>query len=753
MSVGLRLTDELPPLAEAKLAAPRQRRGIVPRPRLDQELEAAAEAPLTLVAAPAGYGKSTAVRAWSQASESALAWVTLDEADNEPARLWTYVATGVDRIRNGLGRRALNRLRGSGMTIEAIDEVMNGIADFGRPLTLVLDDLQTVTDSECLASLDYAIERLPPTARLIAITRADPALELARLRARGALREIRTSELAFTAAEARSLLVDRVGLPLDSDQLDILLKRTEGWPAALYLAGLWLRTVKNRDRAVLEFGGQHRYVAEYLSHEVLAALDDDRRSFLLHAAALGNFTAELCDVILGRSDSQAVLSELEESNLFVLSLGRREWYRVHALFAEFATARLAAVDPSRPQTIHRRAAEWCRSRRMVVEAVQHAAAAGDHDLVAELVGEYHLALIRNGRSATLLRWARELPDDLLIQRPVAAVAAAAAALLVGRMGRERRRLLWLAGRAIDECPERVGLYEECAMAAVQAAAIDDGPGQAVAHGQRAVELAGNGVDELLVGALASLARALYLAGDLPEARRAALRAIDHPDAFRRAPGYAMAQAVLAMVAADQGRLTSARDHAETAREIVGRITSSRSWLGSNVAEALGAVLCAEGDLPGAERELSYAERFLEEDGASLPHARVIVRLAEVRCRRGRLDEAQETLRRALDELSELPDSGVAAKAAADCAEELDRARRRARTGEFRELPSDAELAVLRLLGTDLSAREIGAQLFLSPNTVRSHIRSIYRKLGVGSRENAVARAETIGLVGGHQSPR
>jgi len=315
----LHLTDELPPLAEAKLAAPRQRRGMVPRPRIEQALEAGADAALTLVAAPAGYGKTTAVRAWAEHSGSALAWVTLDAGDNEPARLWTYVATAVDRIRNGLGRRAINRLRVSATGVEiAVDEVMNAIAQFGRPFTLVLDDLQTVTDRECLASLDYAIERLPATARLIAITRADPALELARLRARGALNEVRAGDLAFTPAEARELLVDRAGLELDDEQIRILRNRTEGWPAAVYLAALWLRSVEDPDRAVLEFGGQHRYVAEYLSQEVLASLDPARRSFLLRAAVLGSFTAELCDAVLDRSASAAVLGELEESNMFVL---------------------------------------------------------------------------------------------------------------------------------------------------------------------------------------------------------------------------------------------------------------------------------------------------------------------------------------------------------------------------------------------------------------------------------------------------
>jgi LuxR family transcriptional regulator, maltose regulon positive regulatory protein len=744
---GLRLTDELPPLAEAKLAAPRQRRGMVPRPRLEQALEAAADAALTLVAAPAGYGKTTAVRAWAEHGGSALAWVTLDTGDNEPARLWTYVATAVDRVRNGLGRRALNRLRASATGVEvAVDELMNGIAEFGMPFAIVLDDLQTVTDGECLASLDYAIERLPPAARLIAITRADPAIELARLRARGALSEVRASDLAFTVAEARELLVDRAGLDVDHDQIGVLRKRTEGWPAALYLAALWLRSVEDRDRAVLEFGGDHRYVAEYLSHEVLASLEPNRRSFLLRAAVLGSFTAELCDAVLDRSDSAAVLGELEESNMFVMSLERREWFRVHALFAEFAVAQLAAVEPTVPPAIHRRAAEWFRSHGLVAEAVPHAAAAGDLEVVAELLSEYHLPLIRNGRSGTLLRWAQALPDELLTRHPDAVVGAATAALLIGRMTRERRRFLRLADRARAKHPERFGTYEECVTAMVRAAGIDDGVGEAVVQGYQAVELAQRSADETLVAALAALARALYFAGELDGARSAASRAVEHPDTARRAPGVAAARAILALVATDRGRLATAREHAEAARALVGRITSSRSWLGSIVAEALGAVLGAEGDLVGAERELTHAERFLEDDVPTLPHARLLIRLADVRRRRGRLDDAGDTLRRAREELDGLADTGAAPLFADEVASEIERARRQAGNGEILELPSDAELTVLRLLATDLSTREIAAQLFLSPNTVRSHIRSIYRKLGVGSRGDAVARADTIGLV-------
>ena len=215
----------------------------------------------------------------------------------------------------------------------------------------------------------------------------------------------------------------------------------------------------------------------------------------------------------------------------------------------------------------------------------------------------------------------------------------------------------------------------------------------------------------------------------------------------------MAQATLALVAADRGRLDAARRHAGQARAIIGSITSSRSWLGANAAVATGAVLALEGDLAGAEREFAYAEQFFRDEVATIHHARVLLRLADIRCRRGRLDEADATLRRAQDEIIELADSGTVPPLAAEIKLEVEQARRRASTGEILESPSEAELAVLRLLRTDLSAREIAGQLFLSANTVRSHTRALYRKLGVRSREAAVARASALGLMGEPDSPR
>jgi LuxR family maltose regulon positive regulatory protein len=745
-------TDELP-LAAAKLTAPRHRAVVLSRPRIVASLEAGADASLTLVCAPAGYGKTTAVREWCARSESALAWVTLDAADNDPARLWTYVAVAVDRARAGLGRRALQLLRLPGMPIETdIDELMNGLATSGRKLSIVLDDFQAVTDAECLRSIEYALGRLPDKARLILITRADPSLGLGRLRARGALLELRRDELAFTFAEARELLVGRAALQLEDEEIDVLVRRTEGWPAALYLAALWLRNADDQHRAVRQFDGDQRYVAEYLSHEVLSALDADKRAFLLRAAILGKFTAELCDAAFGCSDSSEMLAELERSNMFVLPLERREWFRVHSLFAEFAAARLASVEPDAAAELHRRAATWLHSRGLVVEATEHAAAAGDHEVVAGLLRDCHLALIRNGRSRTLLRWVRTLPNNCVIDNPELAVAAATAATMMGRLTLERRRLLTLASRAKAERPERFGVYAESVMAMVRAAGVDRGVTEAVRDGRRAVELAESGADDALVGALASLARALYFAGEPDAAWAAASRAVQHADVARRSPGDAYARSTLALVAVDRGRFSTARDHAEQARAIIARITSSRSWLGATAAEALGSVLAAEGDLAGAEREFAFAERFFWDEVATVHHARLLIRLADVRGRRGRLDEADGTLRQVRQEIAELADGGPLSSLADDVERQLERSRRQASDGDILEPPSEAERAVLRLLVTDLSARQIGAKLFLSPNTVRSHTRAIYRKLGVRSRKDAVARANALGLLTQTQSP-
>ena len=738
----------LPPLVEAKLAVPSLRHRVVDRPRVRQALDAGRDASLTLVVAPAGYGKTTAVRAWCASLDAALAWVTLDAGDNDPVVLWRYVATAVDRARPGLGREALRRLGVAGGPVEvAVDELMNGAAGLGSELFVVLDDLQAVTNEECVASIDYALAHLPPNVHLVLLARVDPALRLARLRASGALVEVRAEELAFTTGEAHELLVILGRLELAAEEIDMLVKRTEGWPAALVLAWLWLRTVDDPVRAVRAFGGDHRFVAEYLSSEVLATLDEDTRAFLYGVAVLGEFTAELCDGVLDRTDSAARIAELEHASLFVSRLERGGWFRIHSLFAEYARAQLASLEPAGAPRIHRSAAEWLRSRGMPVEAIGHAGAAGDDEFVAQLLVEYNLPLLRGGAGRTFLRWVRTLSEDCLVEHPGLAVSAAMAAVLYGGSTIEQRRFLGLTDdQARQELSGPPDPDVESWALVARALTFDGGVGQAVLNARRAVELALDGSGEVLTGALAAYARALFFAGDLKEAAAVAVRVLEHPDVDHRPPSLTHARATLALTAVERGRLVTARGHAEKAKAAVGRIRTSRSWLGANASAALGSVLAAEGRLAEAEHELASAERFFRDEVATLHHTWLLVLLARVRLRRGRLPEAEATLRSAREELGELIDSGPVPALAHEVQRELEAASGHASTGELIDPPSAAELAVLRLLASDLSTREIGERLFLSPNTVRSHMRAVYRKLGVHSRTEAIARATALGLL-------
>jgi LuxR family maltose regulon positive regulatory protein len=672
--------------------------------------------------------------------------VTLDSRDNDPQRLWTYVATAVDRIRPGLGRGALQRLRITGTSTEdQIDALMNGLGVYGGEIVIALDDVYTVTDHDCLESIGYALTRLPPRVRIAAMTRTSPELRLSRVRASGGLVELRARDLAFTPAETADL-VERSGVHgLDADEVEVLWQRTEGWPAALVLGVLWLRNVDDPRAVLHEFGAGHEFVAEYLSEEVFDSLEPGAREFLLRISLLRRFTADMCDGALGRTDSATVLRDLESSSMLVTPLERRGWFEVHALVAEFAGLRLASVDPGAAARIHRRAAEWCRAHRMPSEALEHAAAARDDALVAAILSEQQLTMFRNGGARTLLGWVRSLPEDLVLEHPTIAVGAATSALVVGHGTLELRRYLHLVDRARRERDEDIGPYVRAQAETVRAATVGS-VREAVERGRLAVELAESGGDEALVAALGALARALYLAGADDEAAAAATRAIEHPDIERRPPGHAFARSTLALVAAGRGQVEVAREHAATAKRIVGRVGNSRTWLGANAAVAVGSVLMADGQMVAAERELSYAEGFFDDEVPTVHHAWLVALLARARCRRGRIDRAQSGLAAARREMDALADVGRLRAIVDDLERDMGFARTRADRGELLAAPSDAEAAVLRLLVTDLSAREIAAQLYLSPNTVRTHIRAIYRKLGASSRAEAVARATAHGLI-------
>jgi len=733
---------------EPKLLLPRVHAGMLRRARLLELLDRDPGTTLTVLDAAVGYGKTTLLRSWCAERPEAVIWMTLDAADDDPARLWTHLATAVERLGHGLGDRALASLGVRGAPIEtAVDELMNGLVRYGRPVAIVLDDLHTVASARSLRSIAHAFERLPPNVRVLASTRSDPAISLARLRARGALTEIRARELAFTVEDTRELLV-REGIELSGESVELLVERTEGWPAGLYLAALWLRDLEDPDHGVRSFVGSARHVADYLTDEVLTTLAPQTRDFLLRTSVLGRFTPDLCDAVLDRKDSAAVLEELWRSNMFLVALdAHAEWYRYHHLFGELLQLELGRE--AAPE-LRRRAADWCRANGLVEDAIEYAAAAADAETVAALLVEHHREFVWGGRLTQFVHWVRWLPSELLLEHPSLPAAAALAATLLARPAVDVERLLAVAQRGGRERPQLWSPYLETIVELTRAIAIEGGDvGAAVEHARRAVAAARVGADVLTVGALATLAHAKFFAGDLDETRRVALEAAERHDAPDRPDGYIGSLGLLALVDAEQGRTESAEAWARQAISYARARFQTDSWRLSIAHLGLALACAATGRLDEAEREALRGEQLRRSPQPTVGHAHALLVLAHVRVARSRLERAARDLERAQRAIAEFPDPGRLPVIAATVEHDLTIARANAGTRRVVEEPSAAELAVLQSLATGLSRREIGAKLYISLNTVKTHTRELYRKLGATSRADAIASAEALGLLEPH----
>jgi len=721
------------------------------RPRLLEMVDSDGGAALTVVNAALGYGKTTLLRLWCIERPEAVVWMTLDAADDNPVRLWTHLATAVERLGQGLGGRALMYLGVRGALVEtAVDELMNGLVAYGRPVAIVLDDLHAVGSEASLRSIAHAINRLPANARVLAATRSEPSISVARLRARGALREIRARELAFTVDEA-SELIAREGIELSRESVELLVERTEGWPAGLYLAVLWLRDLDDPDQGVRAFVGSARHVADYLTDEVLTALAPQTRDFLLRTSVLDRFTPELCDAVLGREDSAGVLAELARSNMFLVALDARgEWYRYHHLFGELLQLELGRQEAA---VLRRRAAAWCRAHGLVEDAIDYAAAAGDAETVAELLVENHLEFIWGGRTGRFLGWVRWLPSELLLEHPVLPAAGAAAAALLARPEVDVQRLLAVAERARRERPQLWSPYVEAAAEVTRSNVIERGDvGEAVEHARRAVAAARAGADVLTACGLASLSQALFFAGELDETRRIAVQVVERPDAPDVPDGYVASLGLLALVDAEQGRTESAEAWASQATSFARQRFQADSWTASMAHLGLALACTAAGRLDEAEREALRGELLRRAPQPTVGHAHALLVLAHVRIARSRLERAANDLQRAQRMIAGFPDPGRLPAIAAAVEQDLATARANPGNLDMVEEPSAAELAVLRGLASGLSRREIGERLYISLNTVKTHTRELYRKLGVTSRADAVARAEALGLLEPSKSP-
>jgi LuxR family transcriptional regulator, maltose regulon positive regulatory protein len=428
-------TAERDRLLATKLHVPRPRPGFLARPRLLEHLTEGTAHELTLVCAPAGFGKTSLLGDWARRGRQPVAWLSLDGGDSDPARFWRYVAAALDQLRPGIRQRVEALFQGGQPPLEAVLTVLiNQLVEVPEQVVLVLDDYHLVEEPSVHEGLAGLLERLPPQLRLVVASRADPPLPLARLRAGGQLTELREAELRFSFEETVELLRAAVEAELPEAAVAALGERTEGWAAGLQLAALSLRGQTDIGAFVEEFSGSHRYVLDYLTEEVLDRQPQQLRAFLLETSILERLSGPLCAAVTGRADSQQLLEQAERANLFLVPLDEvRGWWRYHHLFADLLRARLHQEQPDRLPGLHRAATAWYEQHGLVDDAVRHAMAAGDATWAARLIEQHFDAMLWRSEDVTFRRWLESLPAEVVRSRPRLCVVQAIGALLGGRL--------------------------------------------------------------------------------------------------------------------------------------------------------------------------------------------------------------------------------------------------------------------------------------------------------------------------------
>src|ERR1022692_181642 len=398
-------------LVASKLRRPLVRPGTVRRSSLIERLARGDRCPVVSVVAPAGYGKTTLLSQWAERNGQAFAWVSVDEADNDAKVLLSYVAEALDAV-EPIDQRVFDALASPASSVpgSVVPRLGSAFSSMTSPVVLVLDDVHLLRNSECRAALSVLADHVPGGSQLVLAGRAEPPLRVARLRAEGKILEIGPEDLSLTLDEASSLLRN-AGLALGEDEVADLHRRTEGWPAGLYLAALYLREGGSLPRAAVSFGGDDRLVSEYMESEFLARISRRQRVFLTRTAVLERMSGPLCEAVLDLPGSRATLADLARSNLLLVPLDRRgEWYRYHHLFRDMLLAELNRQTPELIPVLRRSASGWCLRNGLPEEALEYSMTAGDVDAAAGLMEKLVIPAHRQGRVPTVQRWFGGLGD-------------------------------------------------------------------------------------------------------------------------------------------------------------------------------------------------------------------------------------------------------------------------------------------------------------------------------------------------------
>jgi LuxR family maltose regulon positive regulatory protein len=733
------------PILESKLTPVLGRPGIVSRGGLLDQLEASAATPVVAIRAPAGYGKTLLAAEWAERDSRPFMWLSIDRQDNDPAVLLTYLAVGLDRVEPiDPGVFAALASRGASITQMVLPRLGAALSSKALPVVVVLDDVHLLSDHEGLDAVAVLVDHLAPGSQLVVISRDEPRLPVARWRAEGRLAELGPGDLAMDPLEAGRLLA-AARVELADGEVAELTRRTEGWPVAIYLAALSIKTQHPRNGAGVGFEGRERFLVDYLQSALLAGLTPTEVRFLTRTAVLERLSGPLCDAVLDTTGSAAVLESLERSNLLVVPLDRqRTWYRYHQLFQELLRGQLERSEPELVRELTLRAARWCEQHGLAEAAIGYAMDAGDADQVARGVEQVAIGVYRSGRLATVQRWFDWFDDHGLIQHYPAVAMLGAWVRALGGHAATAERWADAAERGSYRGMLPDGSSIDGWRALLRAKLCRHGIGQMRADAELALTLIPvgslwRGPAQLLVGI------SHLLAGDLGVADDLLAEAVDVAQDTGATLAASVALAERAILAIGRQDWQDAETLVEQARSLVGT-AHLEDFVTSVVLYAVAArVAIHHGNRDQAEQDLARAKQLRPQATHALPYYAVQARLELIRAYLALTDVA--SARTVLGEVDGLlrwrPDLGTLPDQADQLRSQLDHIGAEAIGTASLTI---AEQRLLPLLPTHHSFREIGQHLHLSQHTVKSQAMSVYRKLGVSSRGQAIQRARTLGLL-------
>ncbi len=732
-----------PVLIGTKLRSPVVRDQVIPRERLFERLRAGAGLPLSLVACPAGYGKTTLLAAWreAEAARKPVAWLTLDEGDNDPVVLWSYVIEALRRACPAISVPASPQLGGAAAIVHSVlPRLVNELDDLGE-VTLILDDFDRLSDGPARESLAWFVDHAPPGFQLVLSTRTEPDLPLAALRAHGELLELRADDLRFMPGEADAFLNGRLGLGLIPEEVDALLDRMEGWPAGLYLTALSLRRAADPRALVNELSISTRHLIDFLETEVLQAHDPPMQALMLRSSVLGRLCGPVCDAVLEQQHSAQMLGALSYSNLFLISLDEEGgWYRFHPLFAQLLRVELERREPGTAPALHRRAYAWHRDHGMTGEAIAHAIAAGAHAEAAELIEASWVSYASSCRYDTVLAWIGQLPAEMQ-SGDVRLLLVRAWLLSLSGKREEAGQVIVAAERLGEPGGEALpdGFSSAGASLTTLRACCPWGDiGAQLESGRRAAELEGPGSPWRPVACWA-VGIGLYFRGEPGEADRWFAESAALAPASAHWPTAASSLAYRSLIAGELGRPGEQRMLAEGAAELVREHGTEKA--SGVVPLALGVSLAARGRPQDALPLMECGAGLLRSRGQPVEVAMALLHQGSVLRALGEPERSQAAITEARAVIGSCPDPGILTRRL-----KVPEPSPRPGTASADEELTRRERRVLQLLSSDLSERDIGQQLYVSHNTVHSHVRSIYRKLGVSSRAHALQRTRELRLL-------